>query len=53
MNKHIKALEERLIGLFERKMVEFKKYSEENPSSAPVTSQLAFLYAELVDAIKH
>jgi hypothetical protein len=52
MNDHVRQFEQRLIGLFELKAQEFKKYSEEDASSAVVAAQLAGLYSELVQVMK-
>jgi hypothetical protein len=52
MNEHVEALERRLIGLFESRAQEFRTYSNEDPSNEAVTSQLACLYAELVEVMR-
>jgi hypothetical protein len=52
MNEHIQKFNSKLIGIFETKSQEFTKYSEENPSTAIVASQLAGLYAELAEVMK-
>jgi len=52
MNDHVKNFEQRLIGLFERKAEEFTRYSQEDPKTASVTSQLAGLYQDLVEVMR-
>ena len=52
MNEHIKAFDERLLGLFETKVAEFNQHAEEDPTTAFVTSQLAGLYAELAEIMR-
>jgi hypothetical protein len=52
MNPHVKSLEDRLAGLFERKAVEFTRYSSERPSTAVVTLQLADLYKDLANMMR-
>ncbi len=47
-NNHMEALQDRLKEIFETKAAEFNRYSEENPSTAVVTTQLAALYEDLV-----
>lgn len=51
-NEHARALDARLLGLFENKMHEFTKFSEENPSTAPITMMIAGIYKDLADIIK-
>jgi hypothetical protein len=53
VNEHAKALDRRLLGLFETKAVEFTKYSDENPKTAPITMMIAGLYKDLADIVKH
>ena len=48
MKPYVKNFEDRLAGLFERKAAEFTRYSEEQPSTAMVTRQLADLYKDLL-----
>jgi len=52
-NEHGKALDRRLLGLFESKAQEFTKYSEENPKTAAITLLIAGLYKDLADVVKH
>ena len=52
MNEHAEALKARLTRLFESKAEEFNQYSEENPQTAIVTTQLAGLYQDLVQVMK-
>lgn len=52
MNKHAEALQLRLKQLFESKVEEFSQYSEDNPKTAMVTTQLAGLYRDLVQVMK-
>lgn len=52
MNDYIHNFNSRLQGIFEIKAQEFTKYSEENPSTAVVASQLAGLYADLAALMK-
>ena len=53
MNEHAEALQTRLTELFESKAEEFSRYSEDNPKTALVTSQLAGLYKDLVQVMKN
>ena len=53
VNEHAKALDRRLLGLFETKAVEFTKYSDENPKTASITLMIAGLYKDLADIVKH
>jgi hypothetical protein len=54
MNPHVKSFEDRLACLFERKAQEFAKYSSEQTSSASaVTRQLADLYKDLANIMRH
>ncbi len=53
MNDHIQQFNTRLINIFETKAQEFTKYSEENPSTAIIAAQLAGLYADLAELMKH
>ena len=53
MNKQIQEFNQRLICLFESKAEEFAKYSEEDGTSAPVAAQIAGLYTELAEVMKH
>jgi len=52
MNPHIKSLEDRLAGLFERKAEEFSRYTNEQPSTAVVARQLADLYKDLANMMR-
>ncbi|HMW92570.1 MAG TPA: hypothetical protein PLC15_23985 [Candidatus Obscuribacter sp.] len=52
-NEHAKALDKRLLGLFETKAREFTRFSEENPKTAVITMLIAGLYEELADIVKH
>jgi hypothetical protein len=51
-NEHGRALDRRLLGLFESKALEFAKYSEENPQTAAITLMIAGLYKDLADVVK-
>lgn len=51
-NEHARALDARLLGLFETKIHEFTKFSEENPATAPITMMIAGLYKDLADIIR-
>jgi hypothetical protein len=51
-NEHAKALDRRLLGLFESKAQEFAKYSEENPQTAGITMMIAGLYKDLAAVVK-
>jgi hypothetical protein len=53
MNEHAKAFNQRLIGIFEIKAAEFTKHSEDHPATAPVTVQLAALYSDLIEIMRH
>ncbi len=53
MNNHVQAFEERLRALFQKKAAEFKRFAEEEPSTAIVTGQLAGLYKDLAEAMAH
>jgi hypothetical protein len=46
-NEHIEKLQTRLREIFETKAKEFSRYSEENPTTAPVTAQIAGMYEDL------
>jgi hypothetical protein len=50
--EHGKALDRRLLGLFESKALEFAKYSEENPHTAAITMMIAGLYKDLAAVVK-
>ncbi|MBN8658993.1 MAG: hypothetical protein LCH63_13235 [Candidatus Melainabacteria bacterium] len=52
-NEHAKALDKRLLGLFETKAREFTRFSEENPKTAMITMLIAGLYEELAGLVKH
>lgn len=52
-NEHARALDQRLHGLFEKKVVEFTRFSEENPKTATITMLIAGLYEELATIVKH
>jgi hypothetical protein len=52
MNEHASAFNQRLIERFEVKAAEFTKHSEDHPATAPVTAQIAGLYADLVAILK-
>ncbi|MBP7863293.1 hypothetical protein KA183_16525 [bacterium] len=47
MNKHAESLHDRLRQLFETKATEFVKFSQDNPNTAVVTSQIAEMYTDL------
>jgi hypothetical protein len=53
MNTYIQAFDERLRDVFEQKAAEFSRYAEEDPTKAIVTAQLAGLYKDLVEALRH
>ena len=50
--EHIQNFNTRLKGIFETKAEEFTKFSQENPSTAPVAAQLAGLYSELAQLME-
>lgn len=52
MNEHVKNFNTRLISIFEIKAQEFTKHSEENPTTAKVTAELAGLYSDLVEVMR-
>jgi hypothetical protein len=52
MNQHVKSLEDRLAGLFERKALEFSRYSSDKPGTAVVARQLADLYQDLANIMR-
>ena len=52
MKPHVKNFEDRLVGLFERKAEEFTRYSNEQPTTAGVTRQLADLYRDLANIMR-
>jgi len=52
MNDHILNFNQRLLGMFERKAEEFKRYSQEENSSATVAAQIAGMYSELAELVK-
>ncbi len=52
MNPHVKSLESRLAGMFERKALEFDRYSSEQPATAVVARQLADLYKDLANMMR-
>jgi hypothetical protein len=51
-NEHAKALDRRLLGIFESKALEFTNYSEQNPHTAAITMMIAGLYKDLIEVIK-
>jgi len=53
MNEQIQEFNQRLICLFESKAEEFTRYSEEDGVSAPVAAQIAGMYTELAEVMKH
>ncbi len=53
MNDHILNFNQRLLGMFERKAEEFTKYSQEENNSAIVAAQIAGMYSELAELVKH
>jgi hypothetical protein len=53
MNDHIQTFNNRLMTIFENKSQEFSKYSAENPATSTVAAQLAGLYADLAELMKH
>jgi hypothetical protein len=52
-NQHAKALDYRLLSIFESKAEEFARYSEENPHTAMITLLIAGLYKDLAAIVKH
>ncbi len=52
MNEHVSKLNDKLRGIFETKAAEFNKYSQENPKTAAVTTQIAGMYEELAAVFK-
>ncbi len=52
MNEHIQEFQKRLLFIFESKVEEFTKYSQEDGSTAPVAAQLAGLYSDLAEVMK-
>lgn len=52
-NEHAHALDTRLLGIFEYKILEFTKFSEENPNTAAITMLIADLYRDLANIVKH
>ena len=52
MNEHAEAFQSRLKSYFESKAEEFGRYTDDNPSTAIVTSQLEGLYKDLVQVMK-
>ncbi|MBX9689504.1 MAG: hypothetical protein K2X27_22530 [Candidatus Obscuribacterales bacterium] len=52
MNQHVKSLEDRLAGLFERKAEEFAKYTSEQQGTGMVARQLADLYKDLAQMMR-
>jgi hypothetical protein len=51
-NEHIEALQKRLANIFELKAAEFTKYSEENPHTSQITTQVAGMYEDLARVMK-
>jgi hypothetical protein len=51
-NEHARALDTRLLGIFEHKILEFTKFSEENPGTASITMMIAGLYRDLAEIVK-
>lgn len=47
MNPHVKRLEDRLAGIFERKAEEFSRYTADRPSTQMVAKQIAEMYKDL------
>lgn len=52
MREHVKAFDDRLAGLFERKAAEFARHAEEQPKTAVVTLQLADMYRDLLALVR-
>jgi len=52
-NEHIEALQSRLTELFNTKAAEFNRYSEENPHTAQITTQVAGMYEDLARVFKN
>ncbi len=52
MNEHVNKLNDKLRGIFETKAAEFNKYSQDNPKTAAVTTQIAGMYEELAEVFK-
>lgn len=51
-NEHARALDKRLLSIFETKAQEFAKYSDENPKTASITLMIAGLYKDLALIVK-
>ncbi|MBX3134935.1 hypothetical protein KF707_01780 [Candidatus Obscuribacterales bacterium] len=51
-NEHIEALQKRLVNIFELKAAEFTKYSEENPHTSQITTQVAGMYEDLARVMR-
>ncbi len=52
MNDYIEKFNQKLIGHFENKAEEFNKRSEDNPTIAKVTSEIAGLYMDLAKVMR-
>ncbi len=52
-NEYAQALDTRLLGIFEHKILEFTKFSEENPNTAAITMLIAGLYRDLANIVKN
>jgi hypothetical protein len=53
MNTHVQTFDERLKQFFELKEAEFKRYAQEQPATSKVTIELAGLYKDLSEMVKH
>ncbi len=53
MSNYIQAFDDRLRNLFQIKAAEFTRYAEEEPGTALITTQLAGLYQDLIEALSH
>lgn len=53
MNTHVQTFDERLKQFFELKEAEFKQYAQEQPATSNVTSEIAGLYKDLCEMVKH
>ena len=53
MNPHVQTFDERLKVFFELKEAEFKQYAQEQPATSSVTTEIAGLYRDLSEVLKH
>ena len=53
MSPHVIEFQDKLLGIFERKAAEFRRYAEEQPTTSTIASQLAAMYQDLAELMRH